>query len=515
MFTDKDINYIKSKDLTEELVMEQIECFKKGFYPLDINRPAKINDGIKRLSKSSIQAFSEMFEKVSISNTLLKFVPASGAATRMFKQLFEFKDYINKYPNASDQELIDNNHKDALEILSNINQMACSNDLEKALNKDNLSIDTCLEERKYAQLIEHLLEEKALNYSHLPKALIPFHPYSGHSTLALEEQLIEASQYACSEGIARLHFTVSQEHLEKFKDAIASCSQRYEEKYNIKYEVSFSVQKPYTDTIAVDINNKPFRNKEEQLLFRPGGHGALIENLNELDADIIFIKNIDNVVQEKFLSETTIYKKALGSMLILLRDKIFDYMEMLEDGNLNNDELDQIRDFAKEELSIDITPGFDAFFEIEKVDYLYNILNRPIRICGMVKNEGEPGGGPFWVENDEGTLSLQIVEQSQIDMNDEDQKKVALSATHFNPVDIICSTKDYTGENFHLPDFVDPETGFISRKSLEGKELKALELPGLWNGAMSDWITIFVEVPAITFNPVKTFHDLLKKEHCI
>jgi hypothetical protein len=329
----------------------------------------------------------------------------------------------------------------------------------------------------------------------------------------MEEHLVEAAEYSNNGKVAKLHFTVSQEHLDIFKKIVNYVVPKYEKQFGIKYDISFSVQKPSTDTIAVDMNNEPFRDKNGKLVFRPGGHGALIQNLNDLHKEIIFIKNIDNVVPDRFKATTYKYKKVLGGYLFRLQQQQFEYLELLDDGDVTNEELDEITAFAKDKLMIDIPDFFSTYNEIEKVDFLYGKLNRPMRVCGMVKNEGEPGGGPYFTRNSSDEISLQIVESSQIDHKNEKQEAMFRSSTHFNPVDLVCATQDFKGNSFNLPDYVDPETGFISLKSKDGKDLKAMELPGLWNGAMADWITIFVEVPILTFNPVKTVNDLLRETH--
>jgi hypothetical protein len=323
---------------------------------------------------------------------------------------------------------------------------------------------------------------------------------------------VEGALYASSNGESHIHFTVSHDHLDLFKQRVAEKKNFYEKKFGIHYDISFSEQKPSTDTIAANPDNTPFRNDDGTLLFRPGGHGALIENLNDIDADVIFIKNIDNVVPDRLKGDTVQWKKVIGGVLVQAQRKIFDYLKVLDSGLYNHEKLEEIIRFVQHELccrKADIKQLEDA----ELVIYLRKKLNRPLRVCGVVKNVGEPGGGPFLAYNQDGTVSPQILESSQIDKSNEAYVKMFTSGTHFNPVDLVCATKDYQGHPFHLPDYVDHNTGFISSKSKNGRQLKALELPGLWNGAMSDWNTIFVEVPLSTFNPVKTVNDLLREAH--
>ena len=356
--------------------------------------------------------------------------------------------------------------------------------------------------------------EDGLGYGKLPKALLKFHHYEGFDRLAIEEHLVEAARYATDNGgVARLHFTVSTEHEKPFLEAIHSVQSQYEHDYGVRYDITYSFQKPSTDTVAIDANGELFRESDGKLLFRPGGHGALIENLNDLQQEIVFIKNIDNIVPESKSAATITFKKVLAGLLLKLQQQTFEYLEVLDGGDVTEEELSEMIAFARKQLMIDI-PGFVEQYDVyEKTDFLYDCLNRPMRVCGMVKNEGEPGGGPFWVKNQNDEVSLQIIESSQINHGKADQEDIFKASTHFNPVDLVCGCWNYKGEAFNLTDYVDPNTGFVSSKSKDGRELKALELPGLWNGAMADWITVFVEVPIETFNPVKTVNDLLKPMH--
>jgi hypothetical protein len=353
-----------------------------------------------------------------------------------------------------------------------------------------------------------------LNLGNMPKGMIKFHHYGNFSRTAAGEHLVEGAHYCANRTKnVNVHLTVSPEHLSGFKDLIAYVQPYYESMFGVIYNVEFSVQKPSTDTIAVGMNNQPFREKDGSLVFRPGGHGALIENLNDMDCDVVFIKNIDNVVPDRLKSETYRYKKILGGLLLQIQGKAFSLLKALEVRPPAEEVINDAVQFCEQQISISFPEDFYYWLASKKVAFLQEILNRPVRICGMVKNEGEPGGGPFWVKDKQGNISLQIVESSQINMNDAGQKKIFSTSTHFNPVDIVCSLKNYKGEKFDLHHFIDPDTGFIAVKSKDGKQLKALELPGLWNGAMAKWITVFVEVPIITFNPVKTVNDLLREQH--
>ena len=365
----------------------------------------------------------------------------------------------------------------------------------------------------YKEVAANLLNAAGLNYGALPKGLLKFHKYENGTRTPLEEHLVEGALYAAGKnGKVNVHFTVSPEHKDLFRALVEEKVKDYSSRYNVDYCVTFSEQKPSTDTIAADMDNHPFRDEKGKLLFRPGGHGALIENLNDLDADIVFIKNIDNVVPDRLKDDTVLYKKLIAGVLVTLQKQAFEYLELLDSGKYTREQVEEIIRFVQQKLfcrRADIKDMEDG----DLVLYLKKKLNRPMRVCGMVKNVGEPGGGPFLAYNADGTVSLQILESSQIDMNDPEKKAMFEKGTHFNPVDLVCALRDYKGRKFNLPDYVDKSTGFISRKSKNGKDLKALELPGLWNGAMSDWNTVFVEVPLSTFNPVKTVNDLLRPQH--
>ncbi|MBI9039471.1 MAG: DUF4301 family protein [Bacteroidales bacterium] len=514
MFTEKDLQQIQSKGINVKTINKQINNFIKDFPHIKLIAPATNQDGLKVFSEEEVKKLAAFYDKESIKKDTIKFVPASGAATRMFKHLFEF---VAKYKNTEDdyQELLkDMSFNSVFNVISRIKDFAFYDELKSKMKNDGIDIDGCLNEKNFTPIIDYILSEKGLNYSKSPKGLIKFHYYDDGSRMSIEEHLIEGANYCKDENNhVKVHFTVSPEHLKDFKEEIDKTKGKYEKKFGIIYDISFSVQKSSTDTIAVDLENKPFRETDGSLLFRPGGHGALIENLNDLEADIIFVKNIDNIVPDRLRDTTYLYKKALAGYLLKLQEKTNNYLKLLKRNNLGDDKLYEIELFAKDSLEIVFNTYLSTLNNTEKSELLFKKLNRPIRICGMVKNEGEPGGGPFWTKNSKGVTSLQIVESSQMDLNDPEQKEIVSNATHFNPVDLICSVRDFKGRKFDLKKFVDQNTGFISIKSKDGKSLKAQELPGLWNGAMADWITIFVECPIITFNPVKTVNDLLREQH--
>ena len=498
----KDLEQIKERNVTEEQVERQVAQLKRGTAFVKLIRPATIGDGIIRMSPDQVAAMNQAFDEDKEFYQFTKFVPASGAASRMFKDLFTF---IENGVETKFTEI----------FFAHIHSFAFFSDLNDAVKRlFGLDIDNMLKEVRKVDVVKALLLDEGLGYGKLPKALLKFHHYEHFDRLALEEHLVEAARYAVStDGTARLHFTVSPEHEQPFKDTVAQLIDGYEKQYGVKYDISYSCQKPSTDTVAIDAEGNLFRESNGKLLFRPGGHGALIENLNDLAQEIVFIKNIDNIVPETRMETTVTYKKVLAGLLLRLQQQSFEYLEMLDGGDITQEELNGIMAFAKEKLMIEIPEFVEQYDIYEKTDFLYSCLNRPMRICGMVKNEGEPGGGPFWVKNMDDEISLQIIESSQIDHGKDDQEAIFKGSTHFNPVDLVCGCWNYKGEAFNLTEYVDPNTGFVSSKSKDGRELKALELPGLWNGAMADWITIFVEVPIETFNPVKTVNDLLKPMH--
>jgi hypothetical protein len=513
MFTKEDLKQLQSRGSDPKVVETQLDNFRRGFPYINLERPAIVGDGIKAFNQRDAKKLSYYYDSNSKRYELLKFVPASGAASRMFKHLHEFMESYT----GTDQEIqqLETSPKLAQvkEFFKQIKNFAFYNSLAETLRNNGFNLDVCLEKNDFKTIIDYLLNPVGLNYANLPKGLLMFHSYPDGVRMSIEEHMVEAANY-CKDKEKRsaIHFTVSPEHADMFLDEINRVKEKYEDLFDLTYELTFSLQKSSTDTIAVDMNNKAMREADGRLMFRPGGHGALIENLNDRESEIIFIKNIDNVVPDSMKPDTYLYKKVLGGYLFELQDAVFEHLETLEDKP-DDEDLRTILRFIKAKLGFVVDPEFGTFSREDKIDYLHHKLNRPIRVCGMVKNEGEPGGGPFWVKEPTGEISLQIVESSQIDMDSAEQKEILGKSTHFNPVDLVCGVRDYKGKVFDLRKFVDPATGFISTKSKDGKALKAQELPGLWNGAMANWITVFVEVPISTFNPVKTVNDLLRKEH--
>ncbi len=504
MLSQQDLKQIAEKGITEQQINVQLEEFKTGFPFLKLEAAAAIGKGIVAPDPQEKEKMIEAWnEYKAAGNKIVKFVPASGAASRMFKNMFAFLTADYDVPTTDFEKT----------YFDNIEKFAFYNALnEKCVENCGADIKALIAKSDYKAVVANMLNADGLNYGQLPKGLLLFHNYPEGPRTPMEEHLVEGALYAASNGEANVHFTVSHEHMALFEKKVEEKKDGYAQKYGIKYNISFSEQKPSTDTVAANPDNTPFRTEDGKLLFRPGGHGALIENLNEIDADVIFIKNIDNVVPDRLKQETVDYKQVIAGVLVTLQKKAFDYLKVLDTGKYDHEQLEEMIRFVQRDLCCrksDIKLLEDA----ELVIYLRNKLNRPMRVCGVVKNVGEPGGGPFLTYNQDGTVSLQILESSQIDKSNAEYQKMFTEGTHFNPVDLVCAVKDYKGQPFDLPKYVDKTTGFISSKSKNGKELKALELPGLWNGAMSDWNTIFVEVPLGTFNPVKTVNDLLREQH--
>ena len=498
------IQQIKNHGLTIEEVERQLKVFKKGTPSVHLSKAATIDDGIKVIDHHRQAALSNIFDQNSSTVKIVKFVPASGAASRMFRDL---ETLVLEHQEIDDTVLnLDSNPaKSGKKFIQDLLEFPFYKKLKKCLEENGYEIATLLKEKKYTPIFKLLLNPEGLNYSASPKAIIEFHSYKDEVRTAFEEHFVEGIEYGSSENVVYLHFTVSPDFEDELRALADDLISKYK-KENISFKVSFSFQQPSTDTIAVTLNNDPFIKDDGNILFRPGGHGALLQNLNNVSGDVVFIKNIDNVLPDRLKPDTIHWKKVLGGKLLEIREQVFNFLNQIDANTFNPVE---ISEYIKNELNLS-HPQLD---ENPTAELLKFLLNRPIRVCGMVENKGEPGGGPYWVKKEELVNSLQIVETSQMDLNNEAQRKLVEQATHFNPVDIVCMLNNYKGETFELDDFIDPNTAFIANKSYEGRALKALERPGLWNGGMAHWITIFVEVPVSTFNPVKTVFDLLRDGH--
>lgn len=510
-YTKEDLKNFKHRGISAEEVDRQLANFNKGFNYVNLSEPATVDNGIIRITPEEEEHLLENYENARQNCILQKMVPASGSATRMFKALFSFMD---TYKGTEEEflEFVQQKEPGTMyDFFNKLDQLPFYNRLATAMWNDGKDIEKMSDKREYIEILKYILTDKGLNYGNTPKGLIDFHIYRDFVRTAFDEHIVEGALYCHNGKTASLHFTVSEEYTNLFKERLKKVTKVFEKMFNVKYEVSFSIQKPSTDTVSILEDGEILRDEAGQIVFRPGGHGALIYNLNELKADIIFIKNIDNVIPDRSKGDTTKYKKLLAGTLIDVQHKVFGYLEML-DKKPTEEQLEEIENFMKS-IGYKETENKTYKDQKERIKHLRNLLDRPIRVCGMVKNEGEPGGGPFWVKAKDGSSRLMIVESAQINQKDKDQKKIFDHSTHFNPVDLVCGIKNYKGKKFDLEKFIDREQGFITNKSYKGKGIKVQELPGLWNGAMANWITVFVEVPLTTFTPVKTVFDLFRFEH--
>ncbi len=516
-FNQDDLRLMAALGISESQVREQMALLQRSSMYLRLQRPCTLQDGIEQVPADETEGLISLQEEAAREGRFIKFVPASGAATRMFQRLLSI--YLNRstldgdkiYPdwNGNDPEV-----KELNRFLIGIQRFAFWGELREAMARNGLNLAEAINQKQWREVLDHLLTERGLNYLNRPKGLHLFHSYPGHNRTAFEEHLVEAIQTICDQtGQCRLHVTISPEHEDTFRNFFETLRSTYESRHQCRLIITFSFQNHSTDTLAVDLENRPFRDDSGNLLFRPGGHGALLQNLNDLRGDLIYIKNIDNVLPDRLKIMTIDWKKILGGYLVKIQKTIHGLLQKLSEGQETEAFLGEVRAFCRNRLWIFEPPELNGWSLKEQKEWLVKALNRPIRVCGMVKNEGEPGGGPFWVEGEKGMSSIQIVESVQIDPDSVEQKAIWASSTHFNPVDLVLSVRDYKGRPFDLNHYVDPEAVFIARKSHQGREFMALELPGLWNGSMANWISLFVEVPIQTFSPVKTINDLLKPEH--
>ncbi len=533
IFSENDLRQINLRRMDEAKLLQQLDLIRKGTQFVAVEKSCAFNDGIFPLNEVSIQRYEHLFAHAQQAGHITKFIPASGASTRMFQSLLLLRGKSQISPQSLELEAQKGSKEaaDAQLFFQNLSAFAFTPALEKVLLRDGLSLNSLLEKGGYSALLDYLFGERGLALSFLPKALIPFHKYAQEIRTSFAEHLVDAEADAAdATGLCRIHFTVSPEH-RKALETLAQESSKAFTKQNIRYEISFSEQLPHTDTIAADEHFQPFRDGKGQILFRPAGHGVLLENLQNTQSDIIFLKNIDNVQPDRLKPEALKYRRAMGGLLIYLQQQIFSLLNRLEALPIFTDTLDEtsesrtlygtlfaeIVNFAEQNLGLRLPeekriPASMQTGEVLK-NFFLHLLNRPIRVCAMIKNQGEPGGGPFWVRDGEGILRVQILEIHQIDITNPLQASIVKGSTHFNPVDIVCGLRDKNGSPFNLLDFVDNSTYCIIHKSYLGRDLLALEWPGLWNGAMGFWNTVFVELPATTFSPVKKATDLLRPEH--
>lgn len=496
--TDADIQEIVAHGLTPSVVTQQLMRIKQGYPSTQITDAVKPHFGLLQIADEDAERLIRIYE--NFHGSRIKFVPASGAASRMFSKLFTYiEEGQTSNPFRSSME--------HLPFWSALNTCLLAHTQKEAKYYET--------EGDYNTLIKAIVEPNGLGLATLPKALVPFHKYANNEIRTpIDEQIIEGIRYAqMPNGEVRLHFTVSTEHQEKIREYCAQHVAEYEKRYGVKLVITYSIQAPSTDTVATTTDGKLFRDEAGHILFRPGGHGALLANLQAIQEELIFIKNIDNVARESMQRRSTRYKKILAGLLLSVREKIFHYLTLLETLKVDDELLAEMIAFCKHELYFNFSNGFESLPNEKKMAVLYKRLNRPIRVCGVVANEGEPGGGPYWVRERDGNESLQIVEEAQLDMSNPRVQEVVQKSRYFNPVDLVCSIRNHQGIIFGLEEFINPDMGLIVHKTYHGERLIGLEPPGLWNGAMAGWITLFVEVPSVTFTPVKEVNDLLRLEH--
>lgn len=510
-YTKEDLAVFKKRGVKPEEIDRQLENFKRGFGYVRLAEPASIENGIVRIAPEEEEHLLATYNEIREKYDILKMVPASGSASRMFKDLYAF---LENYSGSIEEflELVQNKEPGSMHnFFAKLDELPFYTRLSDVMWKDGKDIEKMIAKREYCEILKYILTKKGLNYGNTPKGLVDFHIYRDFVRTAFDEHIVEAALYANDGKTAHVHFTVSEEYLNLFQARQKKVTKVFEKMFNVKYDVTYSIQKPCTDTVSVDAEGNIVRDENGQILFRPGGHGALIHNLNDLKADIIFIKNIDNVVPDRSKGDTVKYKKMLAGFLADVCQKVSDFLNIL-DHKPTDEQLQEIESYLPF-IGYKEAPERTFTDRKERIRHLTELLDRPIRVCGMVKNEGEPGGGPAWVKMPDGSQRLMIVEMAQVDLQDKEQKKIVEHSTHFNPVDIVCCIKNYKGKKFDLEKFIAADQGFITNKSYKGKDIRAQELPGLWNGAMANWITVFVEVPLTTFTPVKTVFDLFRFEH--
>jgi hypothetical protein len=517
-FNDQDRRQLEERGVTLDEARRQLELLTGSPRHSLLVRPATPGDGVVGIRPEEVPELQALHAEAARAGRCLKFTPASGAATRMFRELLHFQQGPGRQLSWSTiRRQAEQGAPEAsalVTVVTELRRFAFCDDLEDTLRRRGEELDGLARIGAFQTLLDALLDADGLGYARLPKGLLKFHGYEEGSRTAFEEHLVEAAHYARDDGgSSRLHLTVSPEHRKAFEARLRTVEEAYRRRYATRYEVDYSVQDPATDTLSIDSEQRPLRDPQRRLRFRPGGHGALIRNLDRLRGDLVFVKNIDNVQPDRLKQATLDWKQTLAGYLIQLQRRVFDYLVRLRDSDSEPELLDEALRFIRRDLHVELDTGYLPPGDQSRRAFALRRLNRPLRVCGVVKNTGEPGGGPFWVRDREGTVALQIVEPAQVDPDDAEQRKLLRCSTHFNPVDLVCAPRDVDGTPFDLGEFVDPDATIVTRKSDGGRDLRVLELPGLWNGAMAGWNTVFVEVPLETFSPVKSVLDLLRPEH--
>jgi hypothetical protein len=522
-FTADDHRQMERLGVAPEEALRHVELFRNPPPYTRVLRACTLGDGIRAIFPEDEAELTARFDEAEGSGRIHKFVPASGVASRMFKPLLSYLEQLEAAAGTDGAEVeAPPPGPEVRTFFAELQRFAFFEELAAITAAHGLRLEAdaagliALGPAERLTVLACLLTEVGLAYAERPKGLILFHRYPEGARTPFEEHLVEAADYARDrDGTCRLHLTVSPHHEAGFRALLADRGAALARRLGCRFEVGFTHQRRSTDTLAVDPDHRPFRLADGTLLFRPGGHGALLENLQELadgGAGIVLLKNIDNVVPDSRKPELTRWKKLLGGALLALRERTCSLLEGLEADLPDEELIEEAGRFVERELSRPLPRRFAEASPAERRRLLVEALDRPLRVAGVVRHTGEPGGGPFWVESAGGEVSLQIVETSQIGPEPDQQAALAAS-THFNPVDLACALHDRGGRPYGLGRFVDPATVFIAARSHEGRSLKALERPGLWNGAMAGWNTVFVEVPLATFAPVKTVLDLLRPEH--
>lgn len=517
-FSPRDLRQLEERGIPLEEARRQVELFRRPPAYARLVRPCSVGDGIVRLDPEEIPELQALHAEAARAGRLRKFVPASGAASRMFRDLLHFQRGPGRGTSWPEvvraAEAGESKARALVQFVEALDRFAFVRELRQTLSQRGLDPDRLVTAGAYHEILDGLLDSSGMDYDAQPKGLLKFHAYPSANRTPFEEHLVEAAVYVKdAEGATRLHFTVSAEHQEFFSTLLRRIGPEYERLCATRFEVGFSTQRPSTDTLAVDLENRPMRDGNGNLLFRPGGHGALIENLDDLRGDLVYVRNIDNIQPEHRWAVVTNWKRTLGGYLVRLQREVHERLRQLREPEPRERLLDETARFASSRLQVELNGHLDPLSLPARRAWLTGRLDRPLRVCGVVVNRGEPGGGPFWVRAGDGSVGPQIVEGAQIDPADEEQQRILRRSTHFNPVDIVCALRDPDGRPYDLERFIDPDAAIVTEKSSAGTKIKALERPGLWNGAMAGWNTVFVEVPLETFAPVKSVLDLLRPEH--
>jgi len=505
-FSQDDLKQLGELSIEPAAATRQLAWLRSGQAVILLERPCTPGDGIVQIQPEDHAHLNKTFAAAATAGRLQRFIPASGAASRMFSPLQADPRVLAACRSLEPSRPPDTAERELRLFLDKLESFAFFPDLENALADAGHDLQQARANRDLELIIRYLLEPCGLGYAYLPKGLLAFHAVADGARTPFVEHLAEAALLNGLDGTVALHFTVSAEHLPLFRAQFAAWRSTLEETYGCRFAVTYTTQKPSTDTLALAADGKPLRDADGRLVLRPGGHGALLENLNDLAGDIILVRNIDNVVPDVLKQANLVWTRLLAGYLLVVQEEQHALLKALHDQPDDPLVRELAVGFLVDRLQADVSPA-------EDVGVLLDRLDRPLRICGMIPNSGEPGGGPFWVRDDRGRVTRQIVEGAQIDRDNPEQAAILARSTHFNPVDMVCGVSDWRGRSYDLHRFVDEDAVIITTKMQDGREVRVLERPGLWNGGMADWHTLFVEIPPAAFNPVKTVFDLLRPAH--